>query len=205
MSAALETGLNRDALRSVIRGRAPSIDRADEICRALGIELLLGKQPASDRRDPDKEPGAWTPSPQAHQRLRIRALVVKSRRGCWTRETRPAPAGFDDPAGFYARAADDGLAPAGIRKNGLALVAPGSEPRAGDLAWLVDGTNGEEVLGLVVRTSRDGYDVVRWLGDHKNEEFIPTASSHARADRGRIVGMEPPVDGRKRLEPDTSR
>ncbi len=39
---ALDAGLNRDAIRSVLRGRVPSVDRAAEICDALGLEFYIG-------------------------------------------------------------------------------------------------------------------------------------------------------------------
>ena len=39
---ALDAGLNRDAIRSVLRGRVPSVDRAPEICDALGLEFYVG-------------------------------------------------------------------------------------------------------------------------------------------------------------------
>lgn len=42
ISAAQRAGLNRDAIRSVLRGRSPSVDRAAEICRALGLEFYVG-------------------------------------------------------------------------------------------------------------------------------------------------------------------
>ena len=40
--AALDAGLSRDAIRSVLRGRAPSVDRAAEICEALDLEFYVG-------------------------------------------------------------------------------------------------------------------------------------------------------------------
>ena len=49
---ALDAGLTRDAIRSVLRGRAPSVDRAAEICEALDLEFYIGP-----RRDgPDGPP-----------------------------------------------------------------------------------------------------------------------------------------------------
>lgn len=42
VSAALAAGLKRDAIRSVLRGRVPSIARAEEICGALGLEFYIG-------------------------------------------------------------------------------------------------------------------------------------------------------------------
>jgi len=40
--AALGAGLTRDAIRSVLRGRSPSVDRAAEICEALDLEFYIG-------------------------------------------------------------------------------------------------------------------------------------------------------------------
>ena len=42
ISAALAAGLNRDAIRGVLRGQVPSVHRAAEICAALGIEFHIG-------------------------------------------------------------------------------------------------------------------------------------------------------------------
>ena len=42
ITSAVEAGLNRDAIRSVLRGRKPSVERAAEICDALGLELYVG-------------------------------------------------------------------------------------------------------------------------------------------------------------------
>lgn len=42
ITAARTAGLNRDAIRSVFRGRSPSVDRAAEICESLGLEFYIG-------------------------------------------------------------------------------------------------------------------------------------------------------------------
>ncbi len=47
IQAALGAGLTRDAIRSVLRGRSPSVDRAAEICEALDLEFYIGP-PRSD-------------------------------------------------------------------------------------------------------------------------------------------------------------
>ena len=41
---AREARLPADAFRSLRRGYRPSIDRADELCRALGISMTIGAQ-----------------------------------------------------------------------------------------------------------------------------------------------------------------
>lgn len=39
---ALQSGLKRDAIRSVLRGFSPSVDRVPAICDALGLEFYIG-------------------------------------------------------------------------------------------------------------------------------------------------------------------
>ena len=48
--AARDARLPADAFRSVFYGRKPNIDRADELCRALGITMTIG---ASRDRNPE--------------------------------------------------------------------------------------------------------------------------------------------------------
>ena len=43
---AVQAGLPRDSIRSVLRGHPPNVLRADEICRALGITLTIGARGA---------------------------------------------------------------------------------------------------------------------------------------------------------------
>ena len=45
-----KAGLPRDSIRSVLRGHEPSILRADEICRALGITVTIGVCRAMPRK-----------------------------------------------------------------------------------------------------------------------------------------------------------
>lgn len=46
IGAAVEAGLPRDAIRSVLKGHPPNLVRADEVCRALGITLTIGARRA---------------------------------------------------------------------------------------------------------------------------------------------------------------
>ena len=48
--AAREARLPANAFRGVRRGQRPSVDRADELCRALGITMTIGGS-ASTRTD----------------------------------------------------------------------------------------------------------------------------------------------------------
>ena len=54
--AAREAMLPADAFRTVLKGRRPNIDRADELCTALGISMTIGveRDPTDrSRNDPD--------------------------------------------------------------------------------------------------------------------------------------------------------
>lgn len=44
---ALQSGLKRDAIRSVLRGFSPSVDRVPAICDALGLEFYIGPERGS--------------------------------------------------------------------------------------------------------------------------------------------------------------
>ena len=46
--AAREARLPANAFRGVRKGQRPSIDRADELCRALGITMTIGNTPTAD-------------------------------------------------------------------------------------------------------------------------------------------------------------
>ncbi|MCY3842841.1 MAG: helix-turn-helix transcriptional regulator, partial [Acidobacteria bacterium] len=40
--AAVNSGLPQDAIRSVLNGHVPRLNRVEQICRALGLELYIG-------------------------------------------------------------------------------------------------------------------------------------------------------------------
>ncbi|MDE0003182.1 MAG: hypothetical protein OXQ29_10850, partial [Rhodospirillaceae bacterium] len=40
--AAINSGLPQDAIRSVLSGHVPRLNRVEQICRALGLELYIG-------------------------------------------------------------------------------------------------------------------------------------------------------------------
>ena len=52
--AAREARLPANALRGVRKGQRPSIDRADELCRALGVTMTIGIEgPVTDSKPDD--------------------------------------------------------------------------------------------------------------------------------------------------------
>ena len=47
--AARDAHLPANAFRGVRKGQRPSIDRADELCRALEITMTIGSRPTGDQ------------------------------------------------------------------------------------------------------------------------------------------------------------
>ena len=65
-----EARLPADAFRSLRRGYRPTIDRADELCRALGITMMIGGNPGSENGSSvDDEQDQKSASPVARGRL----------------------------------------------------------------------------------------------------------------------------------------
>ena len=62
--AATEVGLPEEAFRSLIKGHRPTVDRADELCRALGITMTIG----TDEHANDSERVEPTPTGKSGRR-----------------------------------------------------------------------------------------------------------------------------------------
>ena len=75
VAAATRAGLNRDAIRSVLRGRKPSIGRAEAICRALGFRTVLGEAEPAERPKTAKLPL----DNRSRRTLRVRTLSSRGR------------------------------------------------------------------------------------------------------------------------------
>ena len=78
--AALGSGLPQDAIRSVLKGHVPRLNRVEQICRALGLELYIGP-PRDVQVEAD---GAETSRPltrfNASVQLPVRAIRSPRRR-----------------------------------------------------------------------------------------------------------------------------
>ena len=55
--AATEAGLPEDAFRALFRGHRPNIDRAHDLCKAVGIELTIGVETRTNGPEPGTEGG----------------------------------------------------------------------------------------------------------------------------------------------------
>ena len=82
ISEALRVGLSRDAIRSILRGRVPSVDRAVEICEALGLEVYIGRPRGPGGTPQDAAAAAAELFHRAQgelERLRARAAAAATR------------------------------------------------------------------------------------------------------------------------------
>ena len=114
---ALDAGLNRDAIRSVLRGRVPSVDRAAEICRALDLEFYIG--PPRGEAEPSQAPitAAADPPPVAESTAAVVEAVREEMAGLRMELSRLKPARDDleDAGALAIQAANDGDDVPGVR------------------------------------------------------------------------------------------
>ena len=59
--AATEAGLPHDAFRSILRGHKPNIDRAEEVCKALGITMVIGIERPTNTESANMRAACETP------------------------------------------------------------------------------------------------------------------------------------------------
>ena len=184
--AANSSGLSRDAIRAVIRGRSPSYERTREICQALGFHFEI-RVPDTRRKPPSSQqvttdgPGATIPNAVALTRFRAgSALNVRHLKPSGTRtpggkptDGAPAPIDLTDPHGFYAVAGDDSLRPANIEPGDYVLVLPNDQIRPRDRVWVRDLTSKTEKLRWLVNWWDDGFEVVRWEASKPGTEERP--------------------------------
>ena len=173
--AARSSGLSRDAIRAVIRGRSPSYKRTREICLALGLHFDItipdtGSKPRGSREITADGPETAISDALALTRFRarsdlnVRRLVPSETRtpAHGPRDAAPAPIGLTDPHAFYAVAGDGGLRPANIEPGDYVLVLPNDRIQPRDRVWVRDLTRETETLRWLVNWWDDGFEIVRW-------------------------------------------
>ena len=170
IQAANAAGINREAIRSVIRGRSPTYSRLVEICNAVGLKLIIRAGGASEH----DQHGTVSPSGRAAslhgklselsttRRLRVR---IASENGSWKTHIdngdAAAPEGLADPQAFYVVADDESLAPAGIRKGDHVLVSPNGQIGRDTLIWL-QRSDGRESLRWLAHWWAGGFETLYW-------------------------------------------
>ena len=194
--AAVNSGLPQDAIRSVLNGHVPRLNRAEQICRALGLELYIGPardvQVEADGVEPSRPLTRFDPSVQ----LPVRVLSPPSpevhvAESGEADRMRPAPVDLDDPQAFYVSCHGDSMVPAGIRPADFCLVSPCAKLEPGQRIWLRD-RQGREGLRWLIRLTAAAYEVAAWDAPKPNghQDLVPERWERKDVDdRGVILAV----------------
>lgn len=194
--AALNGGLPQDAIRSVLKGHIPRLNRVEQICRALGLELYIGP-PRDVQVEAD---GAETSRPltrfDANAHLPMRAISPPSPEVYLAESEeqnrmRPAPVDLDDPQAFYVLFHGYSMVPAGIGPADHCLVSPCAKLEPGQRIWLRD-RRGREGLRWLIRLTATTYEVAAWQLPKPNghQDLVPERWERKDVeDRGVILAV----------------
>ena len=194
--AALNGGLPQDSIRWVLIGHVPRLNRVEQICRALGLELYIGPP-----RDIEVEAdGAETSRPltrfDASVQLPVRVLSQPSPEVYRMEseaqdQTRPAPVALDDPQAFYLSYYGYSMVPAGIGPADHCLVSPCAKLEPGQRIWLRD-RKGREALRWLIRLTATSYEVAAWQPPKPNghQDLLPERWEREDVeDRGVVLAV----------------
>ena len=201
ITAALAAGLKRDTIRSVLRGRSPSLGRVVAICEALGLELRIGRPGEALQQELEHLTGHARIVP-ADEFSRDNMLPVREWREPWRAgdvtgsariEKAPAPVGFEDSAGFYAVAESESMGPARIWRGDYCLISPTASAEPPCRVWLRS-KGGLETIVWLVRVAPAAYEFVGWAPPSLEEDMYQKirAQSWKReevVDRGAVVAV----------------
>ena len=194
--AAVNSGLPQDAIRSVLNGHVPRLNRAEQICRALGLELYIGPsrdvQVEADGAEPSRPLTRFDPSVQ----LPVRVLSPPSPEVHLAESeeadrARPAPVALDDPQAFYVSCHGDSMVPAGIGPADFCLVSPCAKLEPGQRIWLRD-RKGREGLRWLIRLTATTYEVATWDTPKPNghQDLVPERWERKNVDdRGVVLAV----------------
>ena len=198
--AALAAGLNRDSIRSVLRGRSPSLGRVAAVCNALGLNLRIDDQPTEAESGVPAYAAPLIDPPTAFTsdlELPVREWETSSPEGHISRQNEsgkaPAPVGFDDPAAFYAQTRSQTMTPAGIWASDYALVSPSASIEPPQRVWLQDNQGLQRIMCLI-RMTADVYELVGWKPPKPDKNgyqqiFAATCERAEVVDRGAVVNV----------------
>jgi len=194
--AAVNSGLPQDAIRSVLNGHVPRLNRAEQICRALGLELYIGPardvQVEANGAEPSRPLTRFDPSVQ----LPVRMLSQPSPEVFPTEseeqgQTRPAPVDLDDPQAFYVSYYGYSMVPTGIGSADFCLVSPCAKLEPGQRIWLRD-RKGREGLRWLIRLTATTYEVAAWDTPKPNghQDLVPERWERKNVDdRGVVLAV----------------
>ena len=170
--AALESGLPQDAIRSVLKGHSPRLDRVEEICEALGLELYIG--PPGRGAEPENHDGVDRPAAprpltsfSTSVELPVRRWARCSPEGYLTPEPvtgsdwAPSPVDLVDPQAFYAREPLVSMVPAGIDTGNYCLVSRCAAFEPGQRVWLRNRA-GHETIKWLIELTATTYELRAW-------------------------------------------
>ncbi len=194
--AAVNSGLPQDAIRSVLNGHVPRLNRAEQICRALGLELYIGPardvQVEADGAEPSRPLTRFDPNIQLPVRvLSPPAPGVHPTESEEEDRTRPAPVDLDDPQAFYVSYYGCSMVPAGIGSADFCLVSPCAKLEPGQRIWLRD-RKGREGLRWLIRLAATTYEVAAWDAPKPNghQDLVPERWERKNVDdRGVILAV----------------
>ena len=194
--AALNSGLPQDAIRSVLNGHVPRLNRVEQICRALGLELYIGPprdvQVEADGTETSRPLTRFSSSVQ----LPVRAISQPSPEVYLMEseeqdQTRPAPVDLDDPQAFYALFHGYSMVPSGIGPADFCLVSPCAKLEPGQRIWLRD-RKGREGLRWLIRLTATTYEVAAWQPPKPSghQDLVPERWERTDVDdRGVILAV----------------
>ena len=194
--AAVNSGLPQDAIRSVLNGHVPRLNRAEQICRALGLELYIGPsrdvQVEADGAEPSRPLTRFDPSVQLPVRVLSRpSPEVHLAESGEADRTRPAPVDLDDPQAFYVSCHGDSMVPAGIGSADFCLVSPCAKLEPDQRIWLRD-RQGRDGLRWLIRLTAAAYEVAAWDTPKPNghQDLVPERWERKNVDdRGVILAV----------------
>ena len=194
--AALNSGLPQDAIRSVLNGHIPRLNRVEQICRALGLELYIGPPRDVQVETDDAEPSRPLTRFNSSVQLPVRVLSPPSPEVYLIEseeedQTRPAPVDLDDPQAFYALFHGYSMVPTGIGPADFCLVSPCAKLEPGQRIWLRDRI-GREGLRWLIRMTATTYEVAVWQPPKPNghQDLVPERWERKDVDdRGVILAV----------------
>ena len=194
--AALNSGLPQDAIRSVLNGHVPRLNRVEQICRALGLELYIGPPRDLQVEADDAEPSRPLTRFNSSVQLPVRVLSPPSPEVYLMEseeqdQTRPAPVDLDDPQAFYALFHGYSMVPTGIGPADFCLVSPCAKLEPGQRIWLRD-RKGREGLRWLIRMTATTYEVAVWQPPKPNghQDLVPERWERKDVDdRGVILAV----------------
>ena len=194
--AAVNSGLPQDAIRSVLNGHVPRLNRVEQICRALGLELYIGPPRDVPIEAESAEPSRPLTRFDSSVELPVRVLSPPSPEVLLMESeeadrARPAPVDLDDPQAFYALFHGYSMVPTGIGPADFCLVSPCAKLEPGQRIWLRD-RKGREGLRWLIRLTAATYEVAAWQPPKPNghQDLVPERWERKDVDdRGVILAV----------------